>query len=148
MAASGVEAETVTWQESAAEFLALAQTSSASDMMLVFAIFFIAIVGITNTILLGALERRREIGVMKAMGLRESEIVRLFLIEATGIGLLAVVAGSALGAAVNVYLVEVGIDVSSILGDVDFGFPIESVIRGSWDARPSCGAPRRGLQRA
>jgi len=130
---SGVAAEVVTWKESAADFLALAQTGSATDLMLVAAIFLIAIVGVTNTTLLGALERKREIGTMQAMGLRQSEIVRLFLLESAGIGILATIAGSVLGAAVNVYLVEVGIDVSSMLGDIDLGFPIDNVIRGTWN---------------
>ncbi len=130
---AGVDAEVLTWRESAAEFVALSQTSAASDMLLVGAILVIAIVGVTNTVLLGALERTKEIGIMKAMGLKEREIVRLFLLEATGIGLIATSLGAALAAAVNLYLVEVGVDVSAILGEIDFGFPIGTTIIGSWN---------------
>lgn len=130
---AGIDADVVTWQQSASDFLTLMQTSSAYDMMLVGVILIIALVGVTNTTLLGALERRREIGMMKALGMKEGEIVRLFLLEATGIGVLAVLVGSALGAAANVYLVEVGLELNTYIGDMDVGIPIGDRVYGVWD---------------
>lgn len=133
LSSEGIDAEVFTWRESAADLLALAQSDQASNFILTTMILIIALVGVTNTILLGALERRREIGTMKAMGMREGEIVRLFLLEATGIGLMAALVGSAIGVAINVYLVEVGVDFSTLAGDVDLGFPIVGRVYGSWN---------------
>lgn len=130
---AGVAAEAIPWQRAAADFLALMQTSSASDMLLVAVILIIALVGVTNTILLGTLERKREIGTMKAMGLREREILLLFLLEATGIALLATLLGSALGALANTYLVGVGLDLATYTGDIDIGFPVGGTVRGVWN---------------
>ncbi|BAS26470.1 ABC transporter permease [Limnochorda pilosa] len=130
---AGVEAEAVTWQESAADFLSLTRTKSSGNAMIVLMIVIIALVGVTNTILLGTLERRQEIGTMKAMGLREGEIVRLFLLEATGIGLLAALTGSTLGAAANLYLVRVGVDFSALFGDITFNIPgLLGRVHGVW----------------
>ena len=73
-----------TWRQSQADFVAFSNKQGrgyAADRV----ILVIALVGVTNTILLGTMERTREIGTMKAMGMREGEIVRLFLLEATGI---------------------------------------------------------------
>lgn len=130
---AGVPADVFTWRQSQADFVALTETSRASDMVLLGVILIIALVGVTNTILLGTLERTREIGTMKAMGMREGEIVRLFLLETTGIALLAVAAGWLLGTAVNWYFVTVGIDLDTFVGDVDWGFPVQSVIYGVWN---------------
>lgn len=48
----------------------------------------VAALGIMNTMLIGVLERTREIGVMKAVGARDSYIVLMFLVEGALVGLL------------------------------------------------------------
>ena len=77
----------------------------------------IAALGITNALLAAIRERRREIGVLKAIGAKDRDVRRLFLIEAgaTGLvgGMLGTLAGygisRALGAVVNSYLVDQGL---------------------------------------
>lgn len=54
-------------------------------------------IGITNIMLASVLERTREIGLRRAVGARESDIRRQFLIEAFAISLLGGVAGIAVG---------------------------------------------------
>jgi putative ABC transport system permease protein len=53
--------------------------------------------GIVNTMVMSILERTREIGIMKAIGASNSDVRRIFLIEASVIGLLGGVMGIALG---------------------------------------------------
>jgi putative ABC transport system permease protein len=53
----------------------------------------VAAVGITNTMVMGVLERTREIGIMKAVGARDRHIQTVFLIEGALIGAV----GGALG---------------------------------------------------
>jgi putative ABC transport system permease protein len=47
----------------------------------------VAAIGIANTMLMGVLQRLREIGVMKAVGARDGHIVAIFLVEGAAIGL-------------------------------------------------------------
>ena len=53
--------------------------------------------GIVNTMVMSILERTREIGIMKAIGASDEHIRRIFLIEASVIGVLGGLIGTALG---------------------------------------------------
>jgi hypothetical protein len=59
----------------------------------------IASLGITNALLAAVRERRREIGILKAVGARDRDVLRSFLIEAGVMGALGGVIGTVLGLA-------------------------------------------------
>jgi putative ABC transport system permease protein len=54
-------------------------------------------IGITNAMIASVLERTREIGLLKSLGMADSEILSLFLIEAAFIGAVGGLMGIALG---------------------------------------------------
>ena len=84
----------------------------------------LAMVGVTNTMLMAIFERTKEVGMLMAMGLRERGIRTLFLFEGAMAGLL----GGALGVVLALFLVGVllrnGFDLTAMYGDMDIGYPI------------------------
>jgi putative ABC transport system permease protein len=57
----------------------------------------VAALGITNTMLMGVLERVREIGIMKAVGARDGHIQMMFMVEGAVVGVLGGCIGLLLG---------------------------------------------------
>ena len=68
----------------------------------------VAAFGIANTMLMAIYERTREIGLMKAIGASNKDVMVVFLGESGGIGLVGGVGGVLLGALLNVVLNLVG----------------------------------------
>ncbi len=64
--------------------------------------------GIMNTMFTSVIERRREIGIMKSIGARNSTIFTLFLIESGFIGMVGGIVGAAIGVALAVTLAKIG----------------------------------------
>ncbi len=77
----------------------------------------IASLGIASALLAAIRERRREIGVLKAIGARDRDVLRIFLIEASLIGAIGGAVGTlagaliaqAVGSVVNGYLIGQGL---------------------------------------
>jgi hypothetical protein len=117
----------------------------------------IAALGITNALLAAVRERRREIGILKAVGARDRDVLRTFLIEATVIGAFGGLIGTVVGlvlarivaAVVDGYLasqglagVHVGIPYLLVLAAVA-GSAGLSLLAGLFPARRAARLPAR-----
>jgi putative ABC transport system permease protein len=67
----------------------------------------VAILGIVNTLTVSVADRRRELGVMRALGAMNDQIRRTIRIEALAIALVAIVLGYGLGAIGLFYMLQV-----------------------------------------
>ncbi len=121
------------WRESAANVIALSTTKKSGIGSIMSVVLLIGMVGIINNVILSALERTSEIGMMKAMGMKEWEIVFVFMVEATGIGILGGLAGCLLGFLGVYWLVNNGFYLEFFGDWSQYGIPIVDRIYGVWN---------------
>ena len=100
------------WREVAPE-LAYTDEILAVSLLVVMAILMLALMfGIINTMLMAVLERKRELGMLQAIGMNKQRISAMIVLETCLIGVIAGPLGLALGVATIRYFGEVGIDLS------------------------------------
>ncbi len=131
----GTGIELLSFAEMTEEFAAAVEIQDVAFNIVLVLLGFIAVVGISNTMLMAVLEREREIGMMRAIGMRDGEIRLMFALEAAAIGLLGAAAGLLLGARLVWYLVNHGIDYGTLLEGVEMDFRFADVLYGVWSVR-------------
>ncbi|WP_320046744.1 FtsX-like permease family protein [uncultured Ilyobacter sp.] len=85
-------------------------------------------IGITNTMMMVVFERRKEIGVLKSQGMRNSEIRNLFCLEGGLIGAFASMLGIVIGGTIVYYFSVKGIRLGEVLETVSDAMNIQSTI--------------------
>ena len=83
----------------------LDQFFALSYIQLVIALL-VAVLGITNTLVISVAERRRELGILKALGTERRQVFALIVLEALGISIVGSVVGYALGSYLIHYAAE------------------------------------------
>ena len=129
---SGTGCSFHTWEEMVPDFVAASEGDKNGTAVMTMILFIIVAVGISNTMLMAVFERVREIGMMRALGMKDITVKWLFRIEAAGIGLIGSAAGILMGALANLHLVFVGIDYSKLMREGNYGYRMIGEMRGIW----------------
>jgi ABC-type lipoprotein release transport system permease subunit len=77
-------------------------------------VLLIVAIGVLNTILMSVMERRREIGILTAVGMESGEVMKMILVETVFITLMGIFAGVLIGLGVNWYFSTYGLDLTSM----------------------------------
>jgi putative ABC transport system permease protein len=122
------------WQKIGKSVIEMFQIKSSGSKTLVFFIILVGLIGTINTMLLSVYEKQREIGMMKAMGMRDRDVQTMFVLEGMMIGLLGSVVGMAFGTLIEIPMIYSGLDFTSIMGGTDgnYGFRVMGTLKGSW----------------
>jgi putative ABC transport system permease protein len=104
--------------------LITAQGKIYNFLYLIVAVLGAFIIG--NIMMMVVMERRKEIGILKSLGVPNAEIVGLFLTEGAALGIIGSIAGCIIGGIIITVLHFTGIDITSLTGS--FNFPIDNVI--------------------
>ena len=111
--------ESAYWKDSNDTY---AMIEVADRIYMIFAFFFL-LLGcsvVINTTMMVIYERTKEIGMMKALGMKDRDIVKLFFLESFFIGILASLAGVLIGAGISLILNHTGINFQEMMEDIDF----------------------------
>ncbi len=92
---------TVDWQEQNSSLFRALKLEKMGMAVILLLIIVVAAFNIVSTLTMVVRDKTREIGILKAMGLTEAAIRRVFLIQGTVIGFVGTAVGTALGAALG-----------------------------------------------
>jgi putative ABC transport system permease protein len=101
--------EVAPWQEFARSFYVAMQADKEGAWIMLFIVILIVAIGVLNTVLMTVLERTREYGVLRAVGTRPLQVVRLVLTETALMSTLGVLIGICLSLPLNYLLSQHGI---------------------------------------
>jgi len=94
------------WQEFAKSFYVAMKADQEGMWIMLFVIILIVAVGVLNTVLMSVLERRREYGLLKAIGTKPGQIIWLVLTEIGILAIISVMIGTVLSIIIN-YLLSI-----------------------------------------
>jgi putative ABC transport system permease protein len=105
----------VGWEEAAKDHLAMAQGLRLATFVTLPVFLVLGLLGIGNTMAIAIKQRGREIGMLRSLGMYDSEIVRMLMYESGSIGAIGTAIGLVLGLTLTAYLVYRGVDITPAL---------------------------------
>ena len=120
------------WRTFAAVIVSATSADIGGFWIILFVMFLLVVIGIVNSMSTAVQERTREIGTLRAIEIRRSQLVLLFLVEAASLALVAAAIGCVLGGLFAWYMTGVGFDFST----TSLEMPISFGHRFTGDYRP------------
>jgi lipoprotein-releasing system permease protein len=96
-AATGVQADS--WIATNAQFFAAVGAQKISNTTIRFFVALSVAFGIASVLVVSVVQKSREIGILRAMGISRGQVLRVFLVQGGVLGLAGSVGGSAIGLA-------------------------------------------------
>ena len=87
------------WQESNAQLVSALNAQSVSTSLIRAVVLIVVVLGIASVLVVSVVQKRREIGILRAMGATRGQILRLFLVQGAVVGALGSMLGIALAMA-------------------------------------------------
>lgn len=111
------ETAVLDWQEMMPQLVQFIVLDDAGNYVFLVLILVMVAFGILNTVLMSVLERTREFGLLRAIGLARTRLVLLVLCESLLLSLLAVAIGWLFGGGIHLWFAINGLDLSGLMGD-------------------------------
>ncbi|MES2189460.1 MAG: FtsX-like permease family protein [Pseudomonadota bacterium] len=89
------------WQETNAQLVSALNAQSVSTAVIRGVVLIVVVLGIASVLVVSVVQKRREIGILRAMGATRGQILRVFLVQGAVVGAL----GSLLGVLLAVLLI-------------------------------------------
>jgi ABC-type lipoprotein release transport system permease subunit len=122
------------WTEINPQFAQMMEMADVSGIIMMFFIFGVAALGILNTMLMSVFERTKELGVIRALGLRPSRMFALVMLETFALTAVACLVGLPLGLAGDIWLITSGLDLSGVMDSTSvMGIDYDPIYMGAWD---------------
>jgi len=84
------------WQDSNAQLVTALNAQSISTTLIRSVVMVVVVLGIASVLVVSVVQKQREIGILRAMGAQQGQILRVFLIQGALVGLLGSILGTGL----------------------------------------------------
>lgn len=105
-----------TWEHTMADLANMLKASDSSTWVTYLIIYAVAILGLVNAQRMSALERRREFGVLMAVGLKPRQAAWMVIVESIVLTAVGALGGVLLGGALCLYFQVNGFDMAAMAG--------------------------------
>ena len=124
-----------TWDEYMEDYLGYEALQTGAPQIIAVLLFILSFIGISNTILMAILERTKEIGMMRAMGMTDKQMVIVYMLEAGFLGFIGSVLGILFSIIINYPMVVTGLDLTAMADTLSggIGFRTTGVFRSIWN---------------
>jgi ABC-type lipoprotein release transport system permease subunit len=106
--------DVATWKDLSPELALSYDMTNQMNMVFVSIILVALVFGITNTMLMGVIERTREIGVAMALGMKQFKVFQMIVLESVLLSIVGGAVGTVSGAATLAVLSRTGINLASV----------------------------------
>ncbi len=87
------------WQENNAQLVSALNAQSVSTALIRGVVMIVVVLGIASVLVVSVVQKRREIGILRAMGATRGQVLRVFLVQGAVVGALGSVLGIVLAVA-------------------------------------------------
>lgn len=88
--------EVESWQDTNAQLLSALNAQSISTLVIRTVVLIVVVLGIASVLVVSVVQKRKEIGILRAMGVTRGQVLRVFLLQGAVVGALGSVLGIAL----------------------------------------------------
>jgi ABC-type lipoprotein release transport system permease subunit len=123
------------WEDYVKDFIAASAGDNWSTMIMTYILFILAFLGIANTMLLAIMERTKEIGMMRAQGMTDGQLIFTMMMEAGAVGIIGSAIGVLIGCLITYPMVEKGVDFTAMTESMggDIGYRVNGVFYSAWN---------------
>ncbi len=140
-AITGDKYSVMNWKELVPELVQMIQSDRSGGTLMKATLYMIVAFGILGTIIMMVAERRRELGVMIAVGMQRIRLSKILLFESVFIGFLGVAAGFFISIPIVLFLIQAPIPITGETAQIYIQYGMEPAIVFS-------GAPSIFIQQA
>ena len=129
---SGLRA--VSWRKSLPQLVSLIQLDRYNGMLMATFLLIIVGIGLINSLVMSVTERKREIGLLQALGLKSIAVQKMIFVEGLFMAIIGNLIGLSFAILLSLYTSTYGIDFSEMVREASVaGVSIDTVVYTAWN---------------
>jgi ABC-type lipoprotein release transport system permease subunit len=120
--------EVMGWDEMMPDLVQAIEVDNAGGILMLVILYVVIGFGIFGTVMMMTIERRKEFGVLMAVGMHRSRLILTTLMETVLLSLLGVIAGAAVSLPIMVYYAKNPIQLTGELAEVMIRFGMDPIL--------------------